>query len=87
MFAFVSHLWASLQERSPRNIGDPRVVLNAMMEYMEQFFGCRDCARHFKQASEAGEAVRREVHSAEDAMLWLWKTHNKVNKVSGVNVQ
>lgn len=28
---------------------DPKIVLKAMSGFVEHFFGCRDCARHFAQ--------------------------------------
>ena len=29
--------------------------------------------------AENGAAVTRDVESAQDAILWLWKAHNRVN--------
>ncbi len=72
---------------------DSRAVLVAMSGFVEHFFGCRDCARHFalmadgvgeggeKKTRKRNGAILADVHSSRDAVLWLWKAHNRVNKV------
>ena len=30
---------------------DPKIVVKAMAGFVENFFGCRDCARHFAQVT------------------------------------
>jgi hypothetical protein len=63
---------------------DPKTVLKAIKGFIEHFFGCRECARHFLQMAENGKAIEREVKDADGAVLWLWKSHNKVNlRLSG----
>uniref|UniRef100_A0A8C5MZD2 Sulfhydryl oxidase n=1 Tax=Leptobrachium leishanense TaxID=445787 RepID=A0A8C5MZD2_9ANUR len=52
-------------------------VLQTMRRYIKHFFGCRDCAGHFE--SMAKESMD-EVKTLNEAVLWLWKKHNKVNK-------
>lgn len=54
-------------------------VLRAMFNYVDDFFGCRDCARHFVTMAENGQAITRDVQSSQEAVLWLWKAHNRVN--------
>ena len=52
-------------------------VLDAMVGYMRNFFGCRHCARHF------GEMVANstnDVSTYDDVVLWLWEAHNRVNR-------
>ncbi|XP_004853388.1 sulfhydryl oxidase 1 isoform X2 [Heterocephalus glaber] len=51
-------------------------VLQAIRNYVQFFFGCRDCANHFEQMA-AGSMNR--VRSPNDAVLWLWTSHNRVN--------
>ncbi|XP_004643521.2 sulfhydryl oxidase 1 [Octodon degus] len=51
-------------------------VLQAIRNYVRFFFGCRDCADHFEQMA-AGSMHR--VRSPNDAVLWLWTSHNRVN--------
>ena len=54
----------------------PHSVLPAMREFILNFFGCTDCAAHFRKESEGLEEAL--VHS-NSSVLWLWKTHNRVN--------
>ena len=60
--------------------GEPREVLTAMKNYIQEFFGCRECARHFDQTVEGGKLFEHEVSDHKDAVLLLWLVHNKVNK-------
>uniref|UniRef100_UPI00358DF3C9 sulfhydryl oxidase 2-like n=1 Tax=Myxine glutinosa TaxID=7769 RepID=UPI00358DF3C9 len=57
------------------DLSDMRDVLLAMHAYVSEFFGCHDCAVHFKQMAKSLFAVR----SWDSAVLWLWRSHNKVN--------
>uniref|UniRef100_A0A674JY39 Sulfhydryl oxidase n=1 Tax=Terrapene triunguis TaxID=2587831 RepID=A0A674JY39_9SAUR len=55
---------------------DPLEVLGAMRGYVQSFFGCRECAQHFEgMAAESMDKVR----SVDEAALWLWSRHNRVN--------
>jgi len=73
-------LWHSLTiSQAAAHIGDPREVLKAMQGFIEHFFGCRECARHFQQAIQDGQAIKEEVETHDDAVLFLWKVHNKAN--------
>lgn len=51
-------------------------VLQAIRNYVHFFFGCRDCADHFEQMA-AGSM--HKVRSPNEAVLWLWSGHNRVN--------
>ncbi|KAG8517156.1 Sulfhydryl oxidase 1 [Galemys pyrenaicus] len=51
-------------------------VLQAIRGYIRFFFGCQDCAGHFEQMSAAS---MHKVDSLNNAVLWLWSSHNKVN--------
>uniref|UniRef100_A0A8C0GU09 Sulfhydryl oxidase n=1 Tax=Chelonoidis abingdonii TaxID=106734 RepID=A0A8C0GU09_CHEAB len=54
----------------------PLEVLGAMRGYVQSFFGCRECAQHFEgMAAESMDKVR----SVDEAALWLWSRHNRVN--------
>lgn len=55
---------------------DSQEVLNAMRNYVHNFFGCRACAEHFE--SMARESLV-EVNTWSSAVLWLWSRHNQVN--------
>lgn len=60
------------------NDQDHPPVLNAMHGYIKNFFGCGDCANHFQQMAKERNIF--ESRSADDAIMWLWKAHNEVNK-------
>ncbi|XP_043857490.1 sulfhydryl oxidase 1 [Dromiciops gliroides] len=55
---------------------DPQEVLQAIGGYVKYFFGCRDCAGHFEQMAAAS---MDRVKSMDDAILWFWNRHNRVN--------
>lgn len=56
----------------------PQEVLQAMHGYIKHFFGCSDCSEHF--TAMASENKMFQVRTADEAILWLWKAHNQVNK-------
>lgn len=51
-------------------------VLQAIRDYVAYFFSCRYCATHF---GTMAKDLDSEVHTTRDAVLWLWRAHNKVN--------
>lgn len=56
---------------------DPKEVLFGIRSFVTSLFGCQECGEHFeKMAVDIGTYV----NSTEDAVLWLWQGHNKVNK-------
>ena len=52
-------------------------VLYAMRDYIKNFFGCSYCANHFQQMAADLES---ELTYPNSSILWLWRSHNKVNK-------
>jgi thiol oxidase len=50
------------------------------VSYIDVYFGCRECSRHFMMAAEDGKTIEREIKSPEQAVLWLWRAHNKANR-------
>ena len=59
--------------------------LHAIVGYVTNFFGCKDCVGHFAVLAaglEQGliELGSRHRHGRDRAMIWLWQTHNKVNE-------
>ncbi|EHB04829.1 Sulfhydryl oxidase 2 [Heterocephalus glaber] len=55
---------------------DPQAVLQAIRRYVRTFFGCRECGQHFEEmATESLDSVK----TADQAVLWLWRSHNAVN--------
>ncbi|XP_060106636.1 sulfhydryl oxidase 2 [Heteronotia binoei] len=60
---------------------NPQAVLQLMQRYVQAFFGCRACARHFE---EMAQESLHWVKTLEEAVLWLWEKHNVVNaKLAG----
>ncbi|KAL1400569.1 hypothetical protein pipiens_002056 [Culex pipiens pipiens] len=57
---------------------DPLEILQAMHGYIKYFFGCSDCSSHFQQMAARNKIWN--VTSKDDAILWLWSSHNEVNK-------
>ncbi|NXH10010.1 QSOX1 oxidase, partial [Bucco capensis] len=54
----------------------PLEVLSTMRCYIQNFFGCQECAEHFE--AMAAESMDK-VASRGEAVLWLWSHHNEVN--------
>lgn len=54
-----------------------RDVLTAVAGYMKHFFGCSYCSKHFTQMAATMDS---DVTSPKEVVLWLWRSHNKVNK-------
>ncbi|XP_055533610.1 sulfhydryl oxidase 1 [Wyeomyia smithii] len=57
---------------------DPLEILQAMHGYIKYFFGCSDCSNHFQQMAARNKIWN--VTSKDDAILWLWASHNEVNR-------
>jgi len=71
-------LFHSLAARMPEN--DPRAGerwLAGIRGYIQYFFQCSDCAKHFLSYATSPEASK--VVTKRDAVLWIWRTHNVVN--------
>jgi hypothetical protein len=48
----------------------------ALNAFARNFFKCEECAEHFTAMLDEAEAAG--VVSKRDAVLWIWRTHNKV---------
>lgn len=57
---------------------NPLEVLHGMHGYIKYFFGCSDCSRHFQDMAAKNKIWN--VTSKDEAVLWLWSSHNEVNK-------
>lgn len=62
---------------APESPAESHRVLLAMRAFVIQFFGCRDCARHFEQGSCN---MTQQVSTRLGSVLWLWTVHNIVNR-------
>ncbi|XP_030063477.1 sulfhydryl oxidase 2 [Microcaecilia unicolor] len=62
---------------------NPQVILQVVRQYIQNFFGCRECAQHFE---EMAKDSMDSVETLDQAVLWLWKKHNIVNsRLAGAN--
>ena len=74
-------LFHTLSVRMPMSTADENdgVRLMQVLEgYIRHFFQCSDCAEHFLEELQGADA--RTVSSKRDAVLWLWRTHNRVSE-------
>ena len=55
---------------------NPKEVPLLMNDYIQQFFGCRECAENFEKGAQK---ISSEVVDPTDAILWLWRAHNRAN--------
>ena len=69
--------YLSVREHELNHQNAKPVVIKVMADFIGYFFGCRDCADHFKTVVEEGKGL--EIEYTSDAVLWLWWAHNKVN--------
>ena len=52
-----------------------------MRSFIINFFGCTECAENFKKETKTfTEDPASVVRSNDDAILYLWRIHNSVNK-------
>ena len=51
-------------------------VLIGIRDFITHFFGCVYCREHF---GKMAKSIRSEVTSHDEAILWLWQGHNRVN--------
>lgn len=65
----------------------PMPVILVMRDYITTFFSCSECAVKFKtETSDLSLEKIRHEEPAEFSILWLWETHNRVNKRLSVDV-
>eukprot|EP01024_Parvocaulis_polyphysoides_P065981 TRINITY_DN771_c2_g1_i2.p1 TRINITY_DN771_c2_g1~~TRINITY_DN771_c2_g1_i2.p1 ORF type:complete len:507 (-),score=38.97 TRINITY_DN771_c2_g1_i2:826-2346(-) len=77
---FTCGLWTlfhSLSTRVEKNLGG-LAWLRGVEAYIRHFFGCSTCQKHFLEMITKSDA--QAITSRRDAVMWMWNTHNKVNK-------
>ena len=50
-----------------------------MRGWVRHFFTCSECAAHFESMASSENGGSAAVKSADEALLWAWRAHNKVN--------
>lgn len=59
----------------------PMPVILVMRDYITNYFSCDECRKNFKiETVDLNLEKIRQVEPAEFSILWLWETHNRVNK-------
>lgn len=76
-------LW-SLFHTLLAHTNDSASALLAIEGYVEHFFGCAECAGHFRgmvrsTSDPPPDGVHGPIGSPSAAALWLWRAHNAVN--------
>ena len=59
------------------------LTLYAITNYVNHFFGCRDCAEHFRAIAAGIPAEMRSLKHLPQrarAELWLWGAHNQASR-------
>lgn len=51
-------------------------VMIGIRDFIDYFFGCRYCRDHFMHMAKS---IHEEVSDHNDGIIWLWKSHNRVN--------
>lgn len=64
--------------KSDDSATEPALILKAMKGFIKNFFGCSYCANHFVSMAEDESDPIERVSSPKEAVLWLWRAHNKV---------
>ena len=61
---------------------DPVEILSTMRSFIINFFGCTECAENFKKETHdlTEENTAELIKNNDDAILYLWRVHNSVNK-------
>ncbi|KAL3578411.1 hypothetical protein D5086_019915 [Populus alba] len=75
---FSCGFWVLLHSLSVRiEDGESQFAFRAVCDFIHNFFICEDCRQHFYQMCSS---VTIPFNTSRDFALWLWSTHNKVNK-------
>ncbi|XP_068641026.1 sulfhydryl oxidase 2 isoform X1 [Aristolochia californica] len=75
---FSCGLWVLLHSLSVRiEDGESHLTFTSICEFVQNFFICEECRQHFYKMCSS---VSVPFNSTRDFTLWLWATHNEVNK-------
>lgn len=75
-------LFHSLSVRIPDNSSNAGAMyLSAVKGFIRYFFQCETCRQHFLNYASEDDAI--SVNTKREAVLWLWRTHNRANKRLG----
>ncbi|URD74187.1 Erv1 / Alr family [Musa troglodytarum] len=75
---FSCGLWVLFHSLSVRvGDGESQSVFTAICDFIQNFFVCDDCRRHFHKMSSS---VSVPFNTTRDLSMWLWRAHNRVNE-------
>ncbi|KAJ8498403.1 hypothetical protein OPV22_008955 [Ensete ventricosum] len=75
---FSCGLWVLFHSLSVRvGDGESQSVFTAICDFIQNFFVCDDCRRHFREMSSS---VSVPFNTTRELSMWLWRAHNKVNE-------
>ncbi|TKR80704.1 hypothetical protein L596_014733 [Steinernema carpocapsae] len=57
----------------------PLPVLQAIRDWVGEFFGCQHCRDHFIRMTTRTFKMEAQVRKNEDVFMYLWRAHNIVN--------
>ncbi|KAL4169418.1 hypothetical protein KRP22_010338 [Phytophthora ramorum] len=66
----------------------PSEIMAAIRLFVKYFFSCEECQRHFMMANPESlleKLAESDVEGPRAVAIWIWKMHNKVNKVLKYN--
>lgn len=76
---------AELMKNSPVPTRKFSEIAAAIRVFVMHFFGCELCVKHFLAAnppSVIDELAKFDTDGPQKLVMWLWRMHNKVNKVT-----
>ncbi|PIK45232.1 hypothetical protein BSL78_17901, partial [Apostichopus japonicus] len=74
LFHTLTVMQAEIDKTNPKS--NSLEVLRTMRAYIINFFSCVECGENFEKESTN---ILTEVSDLDSAILWLWRTHNRVN--------
>ena len=78
VLSLTNHTSSSSSASSGVSHFNTREVLNALIDFVRNFFSCESCRQHFSLMAD--KLKSRPLSYDGDAVLWLWEAHNMVNQ-------
>eukprot|EP00644_Phytophthora_capsici_P016332 jgi/Phyca11/508361/fgenesh2_kg.PHYCAscaffold_34_\ len=78
----------SVSEVKSKSALKPSEVMAAIRLFVKYFFSCEECQRHFMMANPESlleKLAQSDAEGPHAVAIWIWKMHNKVNKVLKYN--
>ncbi|RLN27020.1 hypothetical protein BBJ28_00020656 [Nothophytophthora sp. Chile5] len=75
---------SEIKTASPLAPLKPSEIMAAIRLFVMYFFSCEECQRHFMMANPENkieQLAESDAQGPHAVAIWIWKMHNKVNKV------